>query len=85
MSRSDMRDDASRSIQGAARPSRHPSPTDAIKHDARQFLNTAEYEFRKVVGASRSAPAAQEPDQAPAREAAPRRKPEAPNLESGGE
>lgn len=67
MSRSDTRDDAHRSIREATGTGRHSSLANAVKRDARQFLNTAEYEFRKVVGASRTPPAPQEPSQARAR------------------
>lgn len=67
MSRSDTRDDARRSIPQADGLARHLPSSEALKRDARQFLNTAEYEFRKVVGAPRNPRAPQEPNQARAR------------------
>jgi hypothetical protein len=86
MTRSDTRSDDIRNsnLGAASRTSvgRHLPSGEVLKRDARQFLNTAEYEFRKVVGASRTAPRPQEPDQAPARETAARSKPEAPNPEN---
>ena len=60
MSRYDARDDTGRSLEQATGTSRFRLGP-AIKWDAQQFLNSAEYEFRKVVGAprtlARSAPA----------------------------
>lgn len=89
MSRSDTRSNDIRAMNGGAgaRDTRagagqRLSAGDALKRDARQFLNTAEYEFRKVVGASRTAPRPQEPDHAPARETAARSKPGVPNPET---
>lgn len=84
MSRSDTRDGASRSIQDATGAGRSRVP-DALKRDARQFLNSAEYEFRKVVGASRTAPTPQEPGHTPTREATPKRKQDAHLPEADGE
>ncbi len=83
MSRSDTRSDAIRTLTGDAgardtRPGvgqRLSAAGNALKRDALEFLNTAEYEFRKVVGASRSMPSPHEPDQAPTRETAHGRKP----------
>lgn len=85
MSRSDTRSDDIRTLntdagarQGRTGAGRRLSVAgNALKRDAREFLNTAEYEFRKVVGASRSMPSPHEPDQAPARGTAHGRKPEA--------
>ncbi len=93
MSRSDTRSDDLRDVNAGARSSdsrggssRSLPSSDALKHDARQFLNTAEYEFRKVVGASRTTPTPKEPDQspadAPARETPTRRKADAPAPEA---
>lgn len=53
MSRYDVRDDTGRSLEQASGASRFRLGP-AIKHDAQQFLNSAEYEFRKVVGAPRT-------------------------------
>ena len=86
MTRSDTRsDDIRNSNLGAPMRTsvgRHLPSCEALKRDARQFLNSAEYEFRKVVGASRTAPRPQQPDKAPARETAARPKPEALNPET---
>jgi len=81
MSRSDTRESASRSIQDATGAGRTLVP-DALKRDARQFLNSAEYEFRKVVGASRTAPTPQPPGHTSARESVPKRKQDDPLLEA---
>lgn len=76
MSRSDTRDGASHSIQDARGTGRSSVP-DGLKRDARQFLNSAEYEFRKLVGASRTAPMPQESGHIPARESTPKREQDA--------
>lgn len=81
MSRSDTREGAGRSIQDATGAGRTLVP-DALKRDAREFLNSAEYEFRKVVGASRTAPTPQPPDHTPAREAVSKRKQDNPPPEA---
>lgn len=58
MSRSSLREDSGRPLERTG--SGHPHGPirwqlgAALKRDARQFLNTAEYEFRKVMGAPRS-------------------------------
>lgn len=59
MSRSDLREDSGRPLERTSGREAGRSPARsqigaAIKRDAGQFLNTAEYEFRKVVGAPRS-------------------------------
>lgn len=93
MSRSDIRSNDIRTLNGdaGARDTRTGSGQrlsaagKALERDARLFLNTAEYEFRKVVGASRSMPSAQEADQTPVRGTAHGRKPEAGTPESNRE
>lgn len=90
MSRSDTRIDDARALttDAGARQERTgagqrlSAARKALERDAHLFLNTAEYEFRKVVGASRSMPSAQEADQAPVRGTAHGRKPEAGTPES---
>lgn len=57
MSCHDARDTVARQPEGrSSRPAARPaSPwTAALGRDAREFAQTAEYEFRKLVGASRS-------------------------------
>lgn len=51
MSRYDLRDETGRPLEQATGASRFRLGP-AIKQDAQQFLNSAEYEFRKVVGAT---------------------------------
>lgn len=62
MSRYDLRDETGRPLEQASGTSRFRLGP-AIKRDAQRFLNSAEYEFRKVVGVprtlARSAPAEQ--------------------------
>ncbi|MGH9533451.1 MAG: hypothetical protein ACRD2E_01180 [Terriglobales bacterium] len=70
MSRYDARDTAGRqpevrSSHPAARPAAPWS--EALKHDARKFAQTAEYELRKLVGASRSTIQRQPPAPPPGR------------------
>lgn len=84
MSRSDTRSEDFRSVNPGAGANdartgvgRYLPSADTLKRDARQALNTAEYEFRKLVSASRTAPSPQETDQAPAQEKTPPRKQEA--------
>lgn len=81
MSRSDTRDGTSRSIQDTRSTGRSLVP-DGLKRDARHFLNSAEYEFRKIVGASRTAPMPQESGHIPARESTPKREQDAPFAET---
>ena len=53
MSRSDARNEDSRS-HGTRTQSHGHGFSDALKRDAREFAGVAEYEFRKLVGASRT-------------------------------
>lgn len=84
MSRSSLREDSGRPQErtGIERTSTSNRLGTALKRDAHQFLNSAEYEFRKVVGASRTAPTPQEPNQAPPREATQKRKQDTPLPEA---
>lgn len=81
MSRSDTRNGTSRSIQDT-RPTGRSLVPDGLKRDARQFLNSAEYEFRKVVGASRTVPSPPESSPVQTRETTPKRKQGAPLTEA---
>ena len=61
MSRAGLRDDV-RSLEQATGANRFRLGP-AVKRDAQQFLNSAEYEFRKVVGAPRTLARTAPPEQ----------------------